>query len=328
VRKAGAAIAASAFLMDFLINPSLQIYAAQDAGFFILLCHMDKDLNIALTGMPRSGTTLTCFLINKIDNAVALHEPIRPQQELKGHIRPVQLEKIKQYFIDQRTSLLERGVAISKHRDGMVPDNDIQDKSESISNSGLEKRAGNLSKGEVFFDKKLDKSFNLIIKHPPLFTAMLPEIQDFSKTYAILRNPLAAMLSWHSVSFPISRGRLPTAEFIDPIFKENLDAEENVYNRYGIVMQWFLHRYVKYLQSDHLIKYEDIIASGGKALSLLGLPAQNLNEKLMSKNTSKIYDRKLVDVLYDTIQKYYTTEIAQLYSIDEIKKLRNQLVTE
>ena len=32
--------------------------------------------NIVLTGIPRSGTTLTCHLLNKVPNVVALFEPM------------------------------------------------------------------------------------------------------------------------------------------------------------------------------------------------------------------------------------------------------------
>jgi len=37
-------------------------------------------VDIILTGIARSGTTLTCFLLNKLPQAVALHEPMDPSQ--------------------------------------------------------------------------------------------------------------------------------------------------------------------------------------------------------------------------------------------------------
>ena len=37
-----------------------------------------RDRNIVLTGPGRSGTTLTCFLLNKLPDTVALSEPIAP----------------------------------------------------------------------------------------------------------------------------------------------------------------------------------------------------------------------------------------------------------
>jgi hypothetical protein len=32
--------------------------------------------NVVLTGLPRSGTTLVCRLLNKLPDTVALHEPL------------------------------------------------------------------------------------------------------------------------------------------------------------------------------------------------------------------------------------------------------------
>jgi hypothetical protein len=33
--------------------------------------------DVVLTGLPRSGTTLTCHLLNKLPDTVALHEPMQ-----------------------------------------------------------------------------------------------------------------------------------------------------------------------------------------------------------------------------------------------------------
>ena len=39
---------------------------------------MQAERNIVLTGLGRSGTTLTCHLLNKLPDTVALAEPIAP----------------------------------------------------------------------------------------------------------------------------------------------------------------------------------------------------------------------------------------------------------
>src|SRR5262245_2561552 len=44
-------------------------------------CAMD-DRNVLVAGIPRSGTTLTCHLLNSLPDIVALHEPIG--EELMG----------------------------------------------------------------------------------------------------------------------------------------------------------------------------------------------------------------------------------------------------
>ena len=35
-----------------------------------------SETDIVLTGVPRSGTTLICYLLNKVPDAIALHEPM------------------------------------------------------------------------------------------------------------------------------------------------------------------------------------------------------------------------------------------------------------
>src|SRR5689334_16285425 len=35
-----------------------------------------KDRDVLVTGLPRSGTTLTCHLLQKLPDTVALHEPM------------------------------------------------------------------------------------------------------------------------------------------------------------------------------------------------------------------------------------------------------------
>lgn len=35
-------------------------------------------MDIILTGIARSGTTLSCSLLNKLPQCVALHEPMNP----------------------------------------------------------------------------------------------------------------------------------------------------------------------------------------------------------------------------------------------------------
>jgi len=57
--------------------------------------------DILITGLPRSGTTLTCHLLNKLPNSVALHEPLSPDT-LKGLDEAGLVETIQQFFSAQR----------------------------------------------------------------------------------------------------------------------------------------------------------------------------------------------------------------------------------
>ena len=177
--------------------------------------------NVALTGIPRSGTTLVCSLLNQIENVVALHEPIIAYHFLKGLDRQESIERITQFFTDSRVSLLNTNTAITKHRNGLIPDNSLTEKYIG-SNLKTLSRNDDLEHGEVHFNKPLSESFGLFIKDPTLFTTLLPELVKRMPTFAIIRNPLSVLLSWNSVPFKISNGRIPPAEMFDKYLSDKL----------------------------------------------------------------------------------------------------------
>ena len=79
--------------------------------------------DIMLTGLPRSGTTLVCHLLNKLPDTVALAEPMKVGRFAKLPTRRAILDAIVGFAAQQRESLLTRGMAFSKHHEGSVPDN-------------------------------------------------------------------------------------------------------------------------------------------------------------------------------------------------------------
>ena len=171
-----------------------------------------------ITGTPRSGTTLTCHLLNKLPDTVALHEPMRVKAfESLG--RDEIVEEIGRFCDEQRSSLRRRGRAISKNVDGVVPDNPI---GEGRSEDGLRKRL--VSKGEIVVDKPLSADFMLVIKHNSAFTAVLESLVGRFPVYGVIRNPLATLASWSSVEFSASSGYARAAERLDPELKARLAA--------------------------------------------------------------------------------------------------------
>jgi hypothetical protein len=79
--------------------------------------------NVVLTGMPRSGTSLTCSLLNKAPNTVALNEPVTPGRfaELLPDVDEV-ADGIEQYFRRTWRRIRNQVVAISKHTGGQIVD--------------------------------------------------------------------------------------------------------------------------------------------------------------------------------------------------------------
>jgi hypothetical protein len=240
--------------------------------------------NVLITGTPRSGTTMTCHLLNMLPDTVALHEPMQTGQ-LKGQDGPV--AAVERFCDEQRRSIFERGVAISKQVGGAVPSNPI---GTSRSDAGLRQRM--VSKGEIVIDKELSPDFTLAVKHCGSFTATLDRLVTRFPVYAIVRNPLAMLASWSTVDFPVQRGRIPVAEGLDRELKSTLAAIDDVLDRQIHVLTWFHERLRRYLPDEAIIRYESIVETGGKALAVVRPGAAYLDEPLRSQNTSDLYDHE------------------------------------
>jgi hypothetical protein len=174
--------------------------------------------DVVLTGVPRSGTTLTCHLLNQLDDVVALHEPM--DVGAIGTLPPSQrLDRIAAFFVEQRRSLLETGAAVTKNIGGEVPKNPI---GEIKNDKGLRLSLG--SHGSIAFNKSLPRDFTLAIKHPGYFTAELRLLVDHFPTFAVVRHPLSVLASWASCELPVHYGRAPAAERIDLELRARLDA--------------------------------------------------------------------------------------------------------
>ena len=260
--------------------------------------------NIIVTGPPRSGTTLTCFLLNKVDNTVALHEPMNLQMFSD---KETGVSSVISFFDEMRTSLLKDGTAISKVKDGEIPDNPFGDSKEK-------KRNSLVSKNVVRFDKELTADFNLVIKHNGHFTYLLPELEILFPTYVILRNPVATIASWNSISAPVSEGNLRVLEYLNPVLFKELNAIPDLITRQVMLLHSMYDLYSKSSKST-FIKYEDIISTQGAALSVITSNAGRLQESLQSKNTNPLYNESLISNIKDTLVNmkgaylnYYTVE--------------------
>jgi hypothetical protein len=246
-------------------------------------------MDIILTGIPRSGTTLTCMLLNRLPQCVALHEPMSPASLAELDFPRGYLAEIADFFSRQRTSLLAAGTATSKARDGSVPDNPY-----GAARDGDGRRFSNVNGREVRFDKRLEPGFRLVVKHPGMFTATLGTLATRYPCYALVRNPLASLLSWQSIRAPVQDGRVPAAEGFDAELKADLDAEPDRIERQLIILRRSFDRYAELLPKERVIRYEELVASGGRALSVIDSDAAHFCETLENRNANSLYDAELV----------------------------------
>ena len=279
--------------------------------------------SIVLTGLPRSGTSLTCSLLNKAPNTVALNAPITPGrfEELLPDLDAV-AEGIERYFRRVRRRIRKEGVAISKHTGGEIADNAYGRPDEEG------RRVSVLEKGRIAVNKELDDSFFLVIKQPGLFTAMLPHLAGRLPCYALVRNPLAVLASRTSLGRTAAASRSASssaAQRYDEGLRLRMDRVKRGSTEWRLeMMSWACERFASELPGQNVIRYEDIVASGGKVLSAISPNARELEEPLSSRNLSELYDR---DMMLKLGEKLLRSEGAywRFYSKEEVEGLLEQL---
>ncbi len=246
---------------------------------------VDLSKNLLITGVPRSGTTLSCHLLNGLDDCVALHEPMEVRDLMAETDGPKQIQQIHTFLHENRILIKKKGRAISIHRDGKVPDNPVV---EAGDNSG--KRKLDVSRGEIEIPGEFTDKTYLVIKHPAVFSGLLPKLVKEFQVFAVVRNPISVLGSWMTMPFGVREGHAPAAEGVDPKLKKELAAINDTLDRQVHLLAWFFHQYKTYLPSTSIIRYEDVIATQGQALSVVVPSAKTLSAPLQSRNKSKVYD--------------------------------------
>ena len=245
--------------------------------------------NIVITGPGRSGTTLTCHLLNRLPNTVALAEPLSPSRfEEQMPDYDAVCDELEKIYRRMRHRALRKGVVRSKHVGGAVPDNTKGQV------DGVRQRI--VVKGNIPVGKDLDKDFYLAIKQPGMFTALLPGLSKRFPCYAIVRNPLAIIASSSSIP-PGKKGKNPSAKVLyDSGYRRQVEGDRKA----GVDqtdqrlkrMHYNFERYETSLPRENIIRYEDICESKGRALSVIVPGAAGLDEPLENKNANPLYDRE------------------------------------
>jgi hypothetical protein len=90
------------------------------------------------------------------------------------------------------------------------------------------------------------------------------------------------------------------------------------------MMSWACERFASELPEQNVIRYEDIVDSGGRALAVISPGAEELDEPLSSRNLGELYDRdtmlRLGERLLESDGAYW-----HFYSREEVEQLLGQL---
>ena len=221
---------------------------------------MDRKASL-LTGIPRSGTTLCCRLLNALPDTIALHEPIRPAT-INNHTVSASVNDIvsrcEELFIAIRQGHeFEHGDASS-----LMIDNPIGDEFKDGIRTSVAQR------GTLKLNAKGNTPFTLVVKQNAMFAALLPHLREHFDVTAIVRNPIDVLLSWLTVDLPINKGRIPGGERFDKRLSQQLDNIKQRIERQWFIYQWF---FVQFVNAQHnglnIVRYEDVIATQGRALA-------------------------------------------------------------
>lgn len=236
-----------------------------------------------LSGIPRAGTSLCCRLAGGLANFVALSEPMETAQLGEAESGDAALAAIESFALRARARALREGKATSIHVDGALDDN----RATNTPHSGAPREVRG-ERGDILIRGGLDADFTLVIKHNAPFAALLGRLVPLYPCVAVVRNPLAVLASWQTVPFPVAHGRLPAGERFDAHLKAAVLAESDTLARQLILLNWFFRQYRAHLPDRRIVRYEDVTATGGRALYRV-LGRDGRAEPLQSRNGSAIY---------------------------------------
>lgn len=270
---------------------------------------MKTDKDIILTGPPRSGTTLACHLLNKLPQTIALHEPMRlamfPDQ-VTG------LASVRAFFPEMRRTLLAEGKALSRISRNEIPDNPFP-------SGGTGPRQSIVHKDWIHFDKPLDSGFDLVLKHNAHFTFLLPQLVAHYPCYVVIRHPVAVIASWNTIVAPVARGELLVLPGLRPDLQSRLEKTPDVLDRQVMLLHFLFEAYEE-IPDEVILRYEDIVSSGGRSLSTITPRASVLQEPLKNKNQSPLYDQARTEAIRERLIRYggaylrhYPKEILEAY---------------
>ncbi len=246
--------------------------------------------NAILVGPARSGTTLACGLLNRLPDVVALDEPFA-RQRLQDIAGPDAFQAIvAEQFKAQRTMIETKGEAESTLSENGSLANHYATKSDTTT---LRQRqvALNTMRGV-----NAARDFKLIIKHTLPFTAQLDELTRQYETYVLVRNPLAILASWNSIDAAYREGLIQpyVVPLADGALMKRLMAIDDRLDRQVDLLEWHFEQYRPALRNANVVRYEDIVETGGRALAVVASSARGLDENLESHNTNPLYDRELI----------------------------------
>lgn len=268
--------------------------------------------SIAVTGMPRGGTTLLGSLINSLENSYCISEPMAVEEQLQLSATPEDfLGRMRTFFEEQRIQILSTGKAMNRiGKDGRPVTNYFRrTDNKLIVNEYIEAEEAVTVR---------DANFTLAVKHNAHFLSILPLLcsaPDIS-VIATIRHPIPTILSWRSLDLPISKGRLPSGEKFWPELLEVASSDRDILLKQVMIYELITSRLLAYRERIHLLCYESLVHDPGQLSALL---QQQFRESatFQSRNRSKEYNWEEIREISAVLHAHAPNAL-RLYSIDDL----------
>ncbi|MCB2184113.1 MAG: sulfotransferase [Desulfobulbaceae bacterium] len=243
------------------------------------------NLSLVVTGMPRGGTTLLGYMINHLENAYCLSEPMGVEEhQLQVASSDEFLDKIRSFFNEQRELILSTGRCVNRvDKNGMPVTNYFK----RTGNKSIE-HTSQLTEEAV---RVRDEGFLLAIKHNAHFLSILPLLcsaPDIS-VLALVRHPIPTILSWRSLDIPISHGRLPSGEKFWPELADIASSDRENLLKQVMIYELIVSRIMNCRKQINLLCYENLIKHPEQLCAVLGYQFQT-PVKFNSCNKNKDYN--------------------------------------
>jgi hypothetical protein len=218
---------------------------------------------LLITGIPRSGTTLTAALVDRLRDSLCLNEPPRHYTwTVRSRDRAEFISRCLADLAQMRSSLAAGGTVVDRREhNGTAPCNYFVDgggrrplKFRPVGRPG--------SGGRLL----------LALKHNEPFTAVLPELceLDCLRILAIVRHPVPTILSWQSRQIPLTSGSLSPGYRFWPEAIAVRDARNSVDELQVRIFELYCQRYWECRSRAAVVKYEDLIADSSVLERLTG----------------------------------------------------------
>jgi len=194
-----------------------------------------------ITGIPRSGTTLLCNLVNKVSNVVCFNE-VGPAYDVP---------KLPSFFINMRNRILN----------GMLVPMDVDSSGELITDTQVQTdHSHELYRIDVDSSKQMFLGSK--INYP--YLSQIQVIKEFGyDIFAVVRDPVYAIASWNRHRRNINEAHVMPEDWADGRswlrYSQTPFRANDMYGRQAEVWNMQAGMILRNIEWDRILKYEDLV---------------------------------------------------------------------